>query len=121
MDLSALVVCPDQDSPVLLTLIQSEMNMTVEHTPSISRGLEMIERNHYDAIVFDYRADESSEEFLARLRHSSKNRGSMLIAVVDSEFNARLVFVLGASFVLYRPISSDRTRISLRAARSLIG
>jgi c-di-GMP-binding flagellar brake protein YcgR len=55
-----------------------------------------------------------------RLRQSAKNRASMLIAVVDGEFNARPVFGLGANFVLYRPLSSERTRISLRAARGLM-
>jgi c-di-GMP-binding flagellar brake protein YcgR len=44
----------------------------------------------------------------------------MLIAVVDGEFNARPVFGLGANFILYRPLSSERTRISLRAARNLM-
>src|SRR5271169_6707516 len=120
MDLRALVVCPDQDSASLLTLILSELGMAVEHTPSISRGLELLERQRFDAIILDYRADQSSEEFLARLRQSAKNRASMLIAVVDSDFNARPVFGLGANFVLYRPLSSERTRISLRAARGLI-
>jgi CheY-like chemotaxis protein len=121
MDLRALVVCPDQDSASLLTLILSEMGMVVEHTPSISRGLELLDSQRFDAIVLDYRADQSSEEFLAHLRQSAKNRASMLIAVVDSEFNARPVFGLGANFVLYRPLSSERTRISLRAARGLMG
>ncbi len=120
MDLRALVVCPDQDSASLLTLILSEMGMAAEHTPSISRGLELLGSQHFDAIVLDYRADQSSEEFLARLRQSAKNRASMLIALVDSGFNARPVFGLGANFVLYRPLSSERTRISLRAARGLM-
>ena len=120
MDLRALVVCPDQDSASLLMLILSEMGMAAELTPSISRGLELLDSQRFDAIVLDYRADQSSEEFLARLRQSSKNRASMLIAVVDSEFNARPVFGLGANFVLYRPLSSERTRISLRAARGLM-
>ncbi|HEX7425143.1 MAG TPA: PilZ domain-containing protein [Terriglobales bacterium] len=120
MDLRALVVCPDQDSASLLALILSEMAMAAEHTPLISRGLELLDSQHFDAIVLDYRADQSSEEFLARLRQSAKNRASMLIAIVDSEFNARPVFGLGANFVLYRPLSSERTRISLRAARGLM-
>jgi CheY-like chemotaxis protein len=120
MDLRALVVCPDQDSADMLTLILSELGMGAEHTPSISRGLELLDSQRFDAIVLDYRADQSSEQFVARLRQSAKNRASMLIAVVDSEFNARPVFGLGANFVLYRPLSSERTRISLRAARSLI-
>ena len=117
MDLRALVVSPDQDSASLLTLILSELGMAAEHTPSISRGLELLDNERFDAIILDYRADQGSEEFLSHLRRSAKNRASMLIAVVDSEFNARPVFGLGANFVLYRPLSSERTRISLRAAR----
>ncbi len=120
MDLRALVVCPDQDSASLLMLILTELGMAAEHTPSISRGLELLESQPFDAIVLDYRADQSSEEFLARLRQSAKNRATTLIAIVDNGFNARPVFGLGANFVLYRPLSSERTRISLRAARGLM-
>jgi CheY-like chemotaxis protein len=120
MDLRALVVCPDQDSASLLALMQSELGMTAEHTTSISGGLELLDSRHFDAIVLDYRADQSSEEFLTRLRQSAKNRSSMLIAIVDGTFNARPVFGLGANFVLYRPLSSERTRMSLRAARGLM-
>ena len=120
MDLRALVVCPDQDSASLLELILSELGMAAEHTSSISRGMELLDSQRFDAIVIDYRADQSSEEFLTRLRRSSKNRGSTLIAIVDGTFNARPVFGLGANFVLYRPLSSERTRISLRAARGLM-
>jgi c-di-GMP-binding flagellar brake protein YcgR len=120
MDLHALVVCPDQDSASLLALMQSELGMAAEHTPSISRGVELLDVRHFDAIVLDYHAEQGSEEFLARLRQSAKNRSSMLIAIVDGTFNARPVFGLGANFVLYRPLSSERTRISLRAARSLM-
>jgi CheY-like chemotaxis protein len=120
MDVTALVVCADQESANLLTHILSELGMTVEHSPSISRGLQLLESRRFDAIVLDYRADASSEEFLARLRLSTKNRATMLIAVVDDGFNARPVFGLGANFVLYRPLSSERTRISLRAARGLM-
>jgi len=71
MDLRALVVCPDQDSAKLLSVVLSELGMTVDHTPSISRGFELVESQRFDAIVFDYRADQSSEEFLARLRQSA--------------------------------------------------
>jgi DNA-binding response OmpR family regulator len=120
MDLRALVVCPDQDSASLLMLILSELGMAAEHTPSISCGVELLDSQRFDAIVLDYRADQTSAEFLTRLRQSAKNRASMLIAVVDGDFNARPVFGLGANFVLYRPLSSERTRISLRAARSLM-
>ncbi len=94
--------------------------MAAEHTPSVSEGLQLLESQRFDVVVLDYRADEDSEKFLARLRQSTRNRASMLIAIVDGEFNARPVFGLGANFVLYRPLSAERTRISLRAARGLM-
>lgn len=120
MDLQILLVCPDQEPASLLTAILSEMGMEVEHTTSISRGLELLDEQLYDAIVLDYRADPASEEFLAHLCRSHKNRATMVIAVVDAEFNPRPIFGLGANFVLYRPLTSERTRLSLHAARSLM-
>ncbi|MGA2964821.1 MAG: PilZ domain-containing protein [Terriglobales bacterium] len=119
MDPRALVVCSEEKSASLLMAVLSELGMAAEHAPSISRGLELVDSQRFDAIVLDYRADQSSEEFLARLRQSSKNCASLLIAIVDREFNARPIFGLGAGFVLYRPLSPERTRISLRAACGL--
>jgi c-di-GMP-binding flagellar brake protein YcgR len=121
MDLRVLVVCPDRESAsMLMQVIMSEMGMAAEQTSSISQGLKLLSDEHFDAIIFDYRADQASEEFLTRLRQSPGNRTTMLIAVVDAEFNARPVFGLGANFVLYRPLSLERTRLSLRAARGLM-
>jgi len=120
MDLCVLVVCADQDSAGLIKPVLTEMGMAVEHTPSISRGLEFLHERRFDAVVFDYRDNRASQEFVTRLRQSTKNRTSLLIAVVDENFNARPIFGLGANFVLYRPLSLERTRLSLNAARSLM-
>jgi CheY-like chemotaxis protein len=120
MEMRVLVVCPDQESAAVLTPVLKEMGMTVEYTHSISRGLGLLGEQQFDAVILDYRSDRSSEEFLARMRQSHKNRTTMLIALVDEEFNARPVFGLGANFVLYRPLSIERTRLSLRAARGLM-
>ncbi|HEX9109855.1 MAG TPA: PilZ domain-containing protein [Terriglobales bacterium] len=104
----------------MLTLILPEMGMVAEHTPSISRARERLNQQRFDAIIVDYRSDQSSREILTRWRQSSKNRGTLLIAIVDNESNARPVFGMGANFVLYRPLSAERTRVSLRAARGLM-
>src|SRR5258708_24984543 len=98
MDLRALVVCPDQDSASLLTLILSELGMAATHTPVLSRGLELLDSQHFDAIILDYRTHQSSEEFFARLRQSPNNRATMLIADVDGNFNAPPVLCHGADF-----------------------
>ena len=121
MDLRVLVVCPDQDSANLLNTVLAEMEVKAEHTPSISRGMERLQAEKFDAVILDYRADQSSEEFLARLRQTrTRSHNTLLIAILDADFSARPVFGLGANFVLYRPLSLERTRLSLRAARGLM-
>jgi len=120
MDIPVLLVCPDQDAATLLKGVLAEMGMEADHTPSLAHGLELLEERKFDAIVFDYRDDPASEEFLARLRQSKKNNATMLIALVPEECNARPLFGLGANFVLYRPLSLERTRVSLSAARGLM-
>ncbi len=119
MDLRVLVVCAE-DSAGILGPVLSELGMTVLQCPSLPDGLRLLEGEHFDAIVFDYCGEPSSDEFMAKLRKSSKNRGSILIAVVEAESNVRPVFGKGASFVLYRPLSSERARLSLQAARGLM-
>ena len=120
MELRVLVVCPDQDSANLLSPVLEEMGMKAEHTPSISRGLERLNEEHFDAVILDYHANQSSEDFLSKLRQNGKNRSALLVVIVDGDFSARPVFGLGANFVLYRPLSPERTRLSLRAARGLM-
>ena len=81
MDLRVLVVCPDQDSATLLGQVLGEMELAVEHTPSISQGAERLRDEIFDAVILDYRADQSSEEFLAKLRQThTKSRKTLLIA-----------------------------------------
>ena len=121
MDLRVLVVCPDQDSAALLSTVLGEMGIAAEHTPSITHGSERLHGEIFDAVILDYRADQSCEEFLAKLRQShTRSRKTLLIAILDADYSARPVFGLGANFVLYRPLSLERTRISLRAARGLM-
>jgi c-di-GMP-binding flagellar brake protein YcgR len=120
MDMCLLLVCADQDAAGLLMTVLAEMEIKAEHTPSLPHGLERIDEQQFDAIAFDYRCDEVSDEFLARLRKSEKNSATMLIALVDEECNTRPLFGRGANFVLYRPLTAEKTRLSLNAARGLM-
>jgi CheY-like chemotaxis protein len=120
MDARLLLVCSDQDADRLLTRVLSEMKMSAEHTPSLSDGIKRLGDKQFDAIILDYHPSQASQEFLNGWRHSSKNRNALLIAIVDGEFEARPAFGLGANFVLYRPLSAERARISLRAACGLM-
>src|SRR5215472_15582893 len=103
MDARLLLVCSDENSVKVLTRILSEMDMTPEHTSSLSEGIARLNEKQFHAIILDYHPNQASQEFLNDWRQSSKNRNTMLIAIVDGEFEARPAFGLGANFVLYRP------------------
>ena len=120
MELRVLVVCPDQTDAELLSKALPELGIEQEHTASFSHAMKRLEEQHFDGIILDYHPGENSQEFLSKLRVSSQNRSTVLIAIVEGEFSARPAFGTGASFVLYRPLSLERTRLSLRAARSLM-
>ncbi len=120
MELRVLVVCSDQTAADLLAKVLPELGMESEHSTSFARALKLVEEQSFDAIILDYQTGESSQEFVSKLRASSRNRKTVLIAIVDSEFCARPAFGLGANFVLYRPLSLERSRLSLRAARGLM-
>ncbi len=120
MDARLLLVCSDQDAANLLVRVLSELGLVAEHTTSLTKGMELLDQKQFDAIVLDYHPGLASQELLTHWRQSSKNRGAILIAIVDGEFEARPAFGLGANFVLYRPLSTERARISLRAARGLM-
>src|SRR3954463_16158162 len=113
MDLRVLVVCADPNSAKLLGQVLAEMEINAEQAPSVSRGLERLNEETFEAVILDYRADPASEEFLSKLRQSRKSLNTLLVATVDGEFSARPLFGLGANFVLYRPLSLERTRLSL--------
>ena len=120
MELRVLVVCSDQAAADLLAKVLPELGMESEHSPSFTRALKLVEEQSFDAIILDYQSVESSQEFVSKIRASARNRNMVLIAIIDSEFCARPAFGLGANFVLYRPLSLERSRLSLRAARSLM-
>ena len=120
MDVRVLLVCPDQEAADLVSPVLTELGLDLERTNSLSRGRELLLQERFDAVVFDYHDDAAGSEFLSELHQSPKNRTSMLIAIVDEDFNVRPVFGLGASFALFRPLSQDRLRLSLRAASDLL-
>jgi CheY-like chemotaxis protein len=120
MELRVLVVCPDQTATELLGKVLPELGIDPELTGSFTRAQERLNEQPFDGIILDYRADQTSQEFVSKLRSSARNRNTVLIAIVDGQFTARPAFGLGANFVLYRPLSPERCRLSLRAARGLM-
>src|SRR5437660_11393823 len=76
--------------------------------------------DQFDAIVLDCEPGNSAMEILNQARVSPLNGTALVIALVHGHDDVREVFATSGSFVLYKPISAERAKSSLRAARALM-
>jgi c-di-GMP-binding flagellar brake protein YcgR len=66
-------------------------------------------------------ADEKiASQVLRSARSAPCNKRAVAVAIVDGQSALRSAFELGAHFVLYKPVSSERAKASFRAARALM-
>lgn len=122
MSRSALLWCDEESTVRTLQSVLTELGVSVERCTSTEEADQQLQRQRFDAVVVDL--DESgpeAHEILQRARKASLNRNTLTLAIVGPTVKVQDVFALGVNFLLYKPISRDRTRASLRAAYLLMG
>lgn len=120
MPLTSLVVCADGGIVDVLRPILEELELQVEHCLDEQTGHARLTETGFDVVFVDFANPDEAAALLKTSRASSFNRKTLVVALVGSENDVRQIFSLGTNFVLYKPISAERARSSLRAARSLM-
>src|SRR4029453_15532936 len=120
MQLKALLLCSDATSAQLLVSILAEQEVVVDHASGPAEALSLVSERRFDALILDTDDENQAREILSKARLSSLNSGTLVVALVGSNNNVRQFFSMGANFVLYKPISEERARVSLKAARALM-
>jgi DNA-binding NarL/FixJ family response regulator len=120
MELKALLVCTDGSATQLLSRILAEQEIAAEHAPGADAALAMVADRRFDALILDTDDPAHAQEILSKARLSKPNCSTLVIALVGSTSNVREFFSRGANFVLYKPLSEERARVSLKAARALM-
>lgn len=120
MALTALLVSPEGKASEVLSRILEDLGITVEPCCQPSQAAARLTQESFDAFLVDCQDERFAAEVLAAARKSARNKTTLAIALVDGQNNVRDMFARGANFVLYKPISSDRAKNSLRAARALM-
>ena len=87
--------------------------------PNADAALRKLTRERFEAIVADF-ADEGAMDVLRSARAAPCNKQAVAVAIVEPVVGLRAVFEIGAHFVLYKPVSSERAKSSFRAARALM-
>jgi len=122
MSRKVLLWCDEETTVHTLSSVLKELKVHVESCPSAQEAERLLREERFDAVIVDFdESDPQAAEVLQRARKSSLNRTTLAITVVAASANVRDIFALGANFLLYKPVSAERARASLRAAYALMG
>src|SRR5713101_7595387 len=119
MNLTSLLVCPDDRAVRILRNVLGELEIHVEHCADTVTAANKLAQHSFEAVIIDCN-DESSFGLLKSVRSGQQNRKSVAIAIIDARTNLQTAFKLGANFVVYKPISTEKAKSSFRAARALL-
>jgi c-di-GMP-binding flagellar brake protein YcgR len=119
MNLKSLVLCSDQKILRVLRRVLGDLEITVELSSDPDSALRKLTRQRFEAIIVDL-ADDGARDVLRSARSAPCNRQAVAVAIVEPLTGLKSVFEIGAHFVLYKPVQSERAKSSFRAARALM-
>lgn len=120
MALQSLLFCSDDKIVRVLRRVLSDLEINVEHCMDSDAALRKLTRQRFEAVIVDCANEDAAAQLLGSTRSAPCNKHAVAVAVIDGQSAVRSAFTLGAHFVLYKPISSERARNSFRAARALM-
>jgi len=124
--LQALLLCDDDKVVRVLRRVLSEMEIAVEHCSDADSATQKLTRQRFEAVIVDCTVPDTAGKVLSGTRSAPANRRAITVAILDavgaadSQAALKRAFGLGAHFVLFKPISIERTRSSFRAVRALM-
>ena len=120
MSLQSLVFCTDDKIVRVLRRVLSDLEIHAEHCGDADLTIRKLTRQRFEAVIVDCADEEAAAQVLRSARTAPCNKRAIAVALVDGATALRSAFELGAHFVLYKPISTERAKASFRAARALM-
>ena len=119
MSLKSLVLCSDEKIVRVLRRVLGDLDIDVELCADSDSALRKLTRHRFEAIIVDV-TDDGASDVLRSARSAPCNKQAVAVAIVEPIIGLKAVFGIGAHFVLYKPVSSERAKSSFRAARALM-
>lgn len=119
MKLKSLVLCSDDKIVRVLRRVLGDLDIEIELCADSDGALRRLTRQRFEAIIVDC-GDKGASNVLRSSRSAPCNKQSVAVAIVEPAVGLKEVFSIGAHFVLYKPVSSERAKTSFRAARALM-
>jgi len=118
--LQSLLLCADDAVVRVLRRALSELEIGIEHCPDVDAAVQKLTRQRFEAVIVDCATQEIASRVLKGTRSAPANKRAIAVAIIDGQSALKGAFELGAHFVLFKPISLERTRTSFRSVRALM-
>jgi c-di-GMP-binding flagellar brake protein YcgR len=119
MGLKSLLLCSDDRIVRVLRRVLGDLDIELDLCADADSALYRLTRRRFEGIIVDCEA-EGAAQVLRSARSAPCNRQAVAVAIVEPAVGLREVFGLGAHFVLYKPVATERAKSSFRAARALM-
>jgi CheY-like chemotaxis protein len=121
MPLHSLLLCRDNGTVQFLTRGLKELGVEVESCSEPEDALRRLREQRFEAVVIDDEDRAGAALILRSLKTLASGKNSLKIVLTDSHTMLATAFASETHLVIYKPISADRLRNSLRALLNLIG
>src|SRR5689334_9160414 len=123
--LKALLLCTDEKVVRVLRRVLGELEIALEHCTDADNAIQKLTRQRYEAVIVDCATLEVASRMVRGTQASPANKRAITVAILDSEHSdgqraLKSAFAFGAHFVLFKPISLEKTKSSFRAVRALM-
>jgi c-di-GMP-binding flagellar brake protein YcgR len=112
-------LCSDEKIVRVLRRVLGDLDIEVDLCATADAALRKLTRQRFEAIIADS-GDDGAFDVLRSARSAPCNKQAVAVAIVEPGVGLKSVFDIGAHFVLYKPVSSERAKSSFRAARALM-
>lgn len=105
MKLESLLISGDAALLGVLRPALEKISVDVEVCPEGRRGITMLARRKYDAVIIDCDDLDGGAKVLSDLRSTQSNSQSVAFAVLNGKTTTQEAFQHGANFVLQKPLT----------------
>lgn len=120
MSLKSLVLCSDEKIVRVLRRVLSDLEISIEHCTDPDGAIHKLTRQRFEAVIIDCTDLKTATLVLKSARSAPCNKRAIAVAIMDGHTGLRSAFDMGAHFVLYKPVVTERAKSSFRAARALM-
>ena len=118
MNLQALLVSSDDSAADVLGRVLPDFGIAMDRSSDVETTIERIQHHKFDALIVDFDDPASAKAVLDQAK--TIGISPLSIALVADATKVRQTLSGGAHFVLYKPVSEEAAKASLRAVAALL-